>query len=352
MKEQKNAELNFLYEEVIDEEEKKKTKNKKAGKEPASKKKSKKKKQDTKQEDERFSFDNEIVIGVTRLPEEKKKNNKTNNSKKAPKKKIKSKTNNKKKKEAKIIDEKKYKRRKRILFFIKWTSIITIIIGIIIAILLSPLFNIQQIKIENNEKISSQTIKELSTIREGQNLFSLNKYNIINKLKTNPYIENVEIKRNLPSGITIKITERKATYILKVEEQYACMNNQGYILEMLGANPGLPEITSFETETEDIKPGGRLKNEDLIKMGNVLKIMEAAKNNEIETLITQIDIKDDENYKLTLEGESKIVYLGDITDINTRILYLKVAVEDNKGIAGEIYINKDLRQGTRFVEAI
>lgn len=38
----------------------------------------------------------------------------------------------------------------------------------------------------------------------------------------------------------------------------------------------------------------------------------------------------------------KTVYLGDASEINTRILYLKKIIEDEKGIEGEALINGEL----------
>lgn len=38
----------------------------------------------------------------------------------------------------------------------------------------------------------------------------------------------------------------------------------------------------------------------------------------------------------------KTVYLGDASDINTRILYLKGIIEEEKGIEGDVIINGEL----------
>ena len=38
----------------------------------------------------------------------------------------------------------------------------------------------------------------------------------------------------------------------------------------------------------------------------------------------------------------KTVYLGNASDINTRMLYLKGIIEEEKGIEGEVIINGEL----------
>lgn len=48
----------------------------------------------------------------------------------------------------------------------------------------------------------------------------------------------------------------------------------------------------------------------------------------------------------------KTVYLGDASDINTRILYLKGILEEEKGSEGEVIINGELENGVIFRKKI
>ena len=142
--------------------------------------------------------------------------------------------------------------------------------------------------------------------------------------------------------------ERKASYALKIEdEKYAYINNQGYILEIDSALNNLPEITSYKTQ--EIKIGSRLNNQDLEKMEVVLKIMEIATANQIDSLITSIDINDRENLILNMAGEGKIIYLGDASDINTKILYIKAILEEEKGVAGELFMDGKTNKPGEFL---
>ena len=70
--------------------------------------------------------------------------------------------------------------------------------------------------------------------------------------------------------------------------------------------------------------------------------MESASRNSVSTLITKIDISDKSNYKLILETKNKTAYLGDASNISTRMLYLKSVLEHEEGKTGEIFINGDL----------
>ena len=232
--------------------------------------------------------------------------------------------------------------------FLKWIIIITVVIGAIVVFLTSPLFNIKSIKVENNSIIIADEIISLSGIKEGENLFKINKFIIKNNVKKNPYIEDIEIKRELPDGIVINVKERVPTYLLEVEDsKYAYINNQGYILEISSMKLNLPIIKSYKTT--EMVPGQRLIVEDLEKLETVLKIMENAKANEISDLITQIDINDGSDIILYLESEGKTVYIGDATDINTKILLLKKCLEGEKGKIGDIFLNGKINKTNEAV---
>ena len=299
-----------------------------------------KKKKNKQKENEKFDLDNEIVIGL----KEKTKNKKRAEKKSAPK---------KKKYKNKQEEERAKKKKKRILKLVKWLTILGILAGTIIFFLLSPLFNILEIKVVGNQKITSEKIIDMSGIIINENAFKIDTKQAIINILQEPYIEKVEIKRVLPSTIEIQVKERQATFMLEFANGYVYINNQGYMLEISEEKLEIPIITGYITPVENIVPGNRLQTEDLKKMKAVLKIMETARSNEIEKMITKIDISNDRNYTLILEGEGKTAYLGDASNINTRIQYLKLVIEKEQGKRGEVFVNQDVNtEGAIFREEV
>ncbi len=299
-----------------------------------------KKKKNKQEENETIDLNDEIVIGLKEKP----KNKKRAEKKSAPK---------KKKYKNKQEEERAKKKKKRILKLVKWLTILGILAGTIIFFLLSPLFNILEIKVVGNQKITSEKIINMSGIVVNENAFKIDIKQAIANILQEPYIEKVEIKRVLPSTIEIQVKERQATFMLEFANGYVYINNQGYMLEISEEKLEIPIITGYVTPVENIVPGNRLQTEDLKKMETVLKIMETAKSNEIEKMITKIDISDEKNYTLILEGEGKTAYLGDASNINTRIQYLKLVIEKEQGKRGEVFINKDVNtDGAIFREEV
>ena len=306
--------------------------------------------------------DNEIIIGVNTKPINKtkvSKNNKSKNKKETFKtNKVKTRQNNnnnnrnntkkkdKLKKERDRIEIDKNKKKKNKILLLLKVIIPILLLGILIAYLItSPIFNISEVEVLGNNKITSDTYLSLSKITLGNNIFNLSKKEIIQNIKENPYVDTVQVKRKLPNKIEITVTERNATYMLKILNSYAYINNQGYILESNREIVNTPVITGFSTSQEEIVPGNRLNMDDLSKLEMVLKIMDTIAISGITEIVNEINISDKNNYTLIFTEEGKTAYIGDGSNLTDRInIYLKAILQNEKGKSGEIFINGDINQ--------
>lgn len=246
-----------------------------------------------------------------------------------------------KKKISKSKKQKVSKKKNKRLKFLKWTSLIVLIIGAICLFLLSDIFNIKDIKVINNNKITSKEIKDLSTLQVNENMFKFLGFNIEKKIKQNPYIESADINRNLNGTIVIDVKERVATYMLIIENGYAYINNQGYILEISEEKLEMPTITGYISQV--LEPGQRLEEDDLIKLNTVIQIIKTAKEKGLSNKITNINIEDANDFLLTIESENKLIHFGNSSNINDKFIMVKAILKDNEGQKGEVFV-KDLNK--------
>lgn len=277
--------------------------------------------------------------------ENKQKDNNQNNINKSPKVSKKIIVTQMPKKAKPLTKQEKIKIQKRRI--IKRISacalLIVLLIGGLVYFFLSPVFNVKGIDVINNNYISSEQIINASEIPLNENMFKFSKREAKNKILTNPYIEKVNIKRNIfTDRVQIDVKERVATLMLEYGNSYVYINNQGYVLEISATKIDSPILKGYVTPLEDVKPGKRLNNSDLERLEDVLNIMEAANSKQIGNLITHIDISNKKQYVLTLESEDKTVYLGDNKNLSTKMLYVKEMLEREKGIEGEFFLNMDL----------
>lgn len=293
-----------------------------------------KKQNSQKKVENQFDYDNEMVINMTNK----------NNQKQEEKTKQKM-----SKKQRQIL-----KKKKRIKLMLKFTALLIIIIAGIIFALVSPIFNIKEINVSNNNQINTETIISLSQLNLGQNIFKFNKNKVNKNIKTNAYIESVEIKRKLPNKVQIQIEERKQEYNVEFLNGYAYINNQGYILQISEEKQALPTIQGISTPDEQIVEGNRLNSEDLEKLEVIIQIMNICKNYELDSKITNIDISTKDEYTLYLEEEKKTIYLGDKSNLSNKMLYVQVIIEENRGKEGAIFVNGDLNNNfkPRFKEKV
>lgn len=289
-----------------------------------------------KQKDE-FDFETETVIGMAT------KNNRTN------KQEVEKRINQKQKT---II-----KKKKRIKFILKLLLLMFIVISGIIFALISPIFNIQNIEVINDQQeaqISTDTIISLSGLSKGQNIFRFSKLKSKYSIEKNPYIESVLIKRKIPNKVTIEVKERQKAFNIDFMNKYAYIDNQGYILEISENKIEMPILKGISTPQENIVEGNRLIVEDLEKLETVIKIINICKNHDIDAQITYIDITNSNDYIIYSEQEKKTIYLGDNTNLSNKILWVEAIMQHNQGIEGYIYVNGDLNNNfkPRFREKV
>ena len=241
-----------------------------------------------KKKNDEFDLENEMVIQMT---------NRNNMEKEQ--------------KRIKELDKQAEKRNKKVKNILKILLLLGVIIGGTIFSMTSPIFNIKEIQVTNNNITPSDTIISLSELKLDENIFKFNKYNVKNKIKENAYIEDVKIHRKIPNVVQIEITQRQPKYSIDFMGKYAYINSQGYILEVADTNNGLPIIQGIATNEEEIVPNSRLNEDDLTSLENIIKIMDIAKENNLDTKVTSIDITNKNQYSIYIQEEKKRIHLGE-----------------------------------------
>ena len=253
--------------------------------------------------------------------------------------------NNPQKKKTTIKNDiKKPKKRKKPNIISKIILLLILIIGIAIFAFISPIFNIEEIEVNGNDIIDSATIKSLSGVSKGKNIFKISKKQLINGIKENPYINSVSIKRKLPRTLQINVEERKVAYQIKIINSYVYIDYQGYILEVSNKSSNVPIVEGFNTEQDTLLNGKRLANSDIDTLRIILRIMETAKTAEVSKYISKITMQNNE-YILELKKENKLVYLGSATDLTNRMTYVKIIIDKEKGKSGRVFVNGDINSG-------
>lgn len=243
----------------------------------------------------------------------------------------------------KNIPNKKIKKKKG-KGIVKFILFIILISGII-AFLKSPFFTLQKINVKGNNKVKSSEIIKLSKIEINKNMFQKNLLFLNKNLKKNPYIKNASLKIASSSEIDLDIEERVEKYYVSASNKFYTIDNSGMILKESTTEPtNVIKLSMFKTELVNIKVGEKLSESDIKDIEDISNIIK----NYIYTIKSDIEISEAYynekiGYVVNLSQEKKVVYLGDKNKMETKILYLKKIIEQEKGIEGEIFLNKDFK---------
>ena len=260
-------------------------------------------------------------------------------------KKVQSKNKNTKMKEA---DDKsaRIKKVKTIRKLLNWTILLAIIIGILVFLCRSETFKICNIEITGNNQISQETILQLSEIHLEENIFLSNTIKAKKKISENPYIKEVKIKKILPDKIKIEVVEKEKAFMLQINENFAYIDKNGDILEISESKlENMITIQGYLTSKEKITPGNTLNEEDIDRLEDIQKILKSSEKNEINDKIVSIDIKNKNDYILSLPEYKKIVYIGDTSNLATKMLRTKDIIDKTMGQEGKIFVNGNFNEG-------
>ena len=78
----------------------------------------------------------------------------------------------------------------------------------VVVVINSPLFAATQVTVNGSEHVSQDAARQLVKVPDGTTLFNVDKNGILDSLKANPWVMDVNIERTYPHGLTITPVER------------------------------------------------------------------------------------------------------------------------------------------------
>lgn len=189
------------------------------------------------------------------------------------------------------------KRRKRnyILYYILLLFLITIV-GVSLS--LTVFFNIENILVNGNVSIDTQSIINDSKILKGQNLFRINtKKATENIIKNNITIDSAEIKRKFPTSIMINVKMAETKAELKYKDKYYSLS---YSNKIIGASKTPLDEKAIKVvgyDLKDVKLGDYIEDEEYTKLEVIDTVIDAINKNKLSQ-IKVIDITDEMTIKL------------------------------------------------------
>ena len=118
-----------------------------------------------------------------------------------------------------------------------------------LAAAMTVFFKVEEVSVSGNSRYTAQEVVEASGVALGDNLYLLNKDEIVARLTRElPYLSQVRIRRQLPSTLTVEVTETQAAAAVESGGTVWLISGQGKLLEQGGEAGGLPRITHSQAD--------------------------------------------------------------------------------------------------------
>ncbi len=212
----------------------------------------------------------------------------------------------------------KRKKQRRITF-----AVVLLLIAVILALLLTPFFDVKYIDVSGHSKVSQKTIVETAGIAYGENIFKLNVKKMKTKLRKVPYIDDVKVIRKLPGTVVFEISERKPVVAVGVGEKFVLMDENGRFLETVKQN-SLPILKGIKTKTE----AGKFIGDEHPEFFEEFKMQyELLKVNGLTGRVSAYIADNKGNVTFEIDG-TKTIILGDDANTEYKFKMLEAVVSE------------------------
>ncbi|MFQ5329515.1 MAG: cell division protein FtsQ/DivIB [Thermodesulfobacteriota bacterium] len=166
-------------------------------------------------------------------------------------------------------------------------------------LLASPLLGINHADVIGTKRVSSEEIVALSGIVMGDNLLAVDTGEVAERIKKEPWIEGVRIRRRLPDRVVIEVVEREAAAIINMEALYL-VDSKGALFKRYTGEEGLdlPVITGFQRDEID---------EEESPLSPIFAVMKLLSEERIFTLSDVSEITIDKRYGVELYTMREVV---------------------------------------------
>lgn len=107
-----------------------------------------------------------------------------------------------------------------------------ILTAVVIVAALTLFFKVDSVSVSGNSRYTAEEIRRVCGVEAGDNLILLDKYQIAKKLYTElPYITDVSIRRQLPDGLVVEVTETVASMTVEGAGAWWLVSAGGKVLE-------------------------------------------------------------------------------------------------------------------------
>lgn len=210
--------------------------------------------------------------------------------------------------------------------FAIYAFILLVILFIYICIS-SSIFELKQIDVDGNSKITKSDIIKIGDIETGKNIFKYNLNDVEKKILVNPYIKYVKVSRKFPDKLVITIKENSEYAIIKEGASYIYIGENGLVLSEKKdiKNKNIPLVSGIEIKNKKLNTKIKINSD---KSNYIILAIDTLKKNNMSRKIESIKINKNKMYMKTDDNTNIVLKIDE--DIEYNINRLKAILVDLK----------------------
>ncbi|WGX75876.1 FtsQ-type POTRA domain-containing protein [Paraclostridium bifermentans] len=191
----------------------------------------------------------------------------------------------------------------------------------------SSIFELKQINVDGNSKITKSDIIKIGDIETGKNIFKYNLNDVEKKILGNPYIKYVKVSRKFPNKLVITIKENSEYAIIKEGASYIYIGENGLILSEQKdiKNKNIPLISGIEIKNKKLNTKVKINSD---KSNDIILAIDTLKKNNMSRKVESIKINKNKMYMKTDDNTNIVLKIDE--DIEYNINRLKAILVDLK----------------------
>jgi cell division protein FtsQ len=127
---------------------------------------------------------------------------------------------------------------RRRLRIVAWVLLPLAIVGVVLAVLASPLFGVRNVVIDGARYTAKSTLDSADDLLRGKSVFSLDLGAVEELLKADPWVRDAQAKRRFPATVVLDIAERKPiAWYLGADNQARVIDIAGRVITVLAGQP-------------------------------------------------------------------------------------------------------------------
>ncbi|MFZ7120420.1 MAG: cell division protein FtsQ/DivIB [Eubacteriaceae bacterium] len=188
---------------------------------------------------------------------------------------------------------------------------------------LTDFFNIEEIQVIDNNRITNDEIILKSGLNSTDNIFMFNKKEVLQSIEKIPYIQEASLIRIFPDKVKIYIKERQALCIFYYQNKYVYIDSDEIILEYIDDlnEINIPIITLTSDSVGTIIIGNKIQFEPDYVKNNLFQILITFYDNDLLKYLSEINITDENLLYVYTKGGS-IIKIKDSDSVIEKLEFL------------------------------